>query len=103
MLSSSWSRQQHEKTTHTGEQHFRCHCCERAFSTAYRLKRHMSAHTTERPHRCECGASFTLLTSYQRHMRGHMDDRPHACTQCDKRFIEPYKLKKHMLVHLKNQ
>lgn len=103
VLSTVWSRQLHEKQ-HTGDQDHRCTICDRSFGNAYRLRRHMRSHTDERPFRCDCGADFAIEASYQRHVRSHRDEdqRPHPCPLCNKRFLEPYKLKKHMRVHVKH-
>ncbi|XP_077375328.1 uncharacterized protein LOC144017528 isoform X2 [Festucalex cinctus] len=61
----------HEKL-HTGDRPHRCPICQKGYTMATKLRRHIkSSHVTEKPHRCHCGASYTLRQSLLRHQAQH--------------------------------
>ena len=52
------------------------------------------------PYRCDqCNKGFIEPSKLKKHMSTHSDVRPFECDQCNKGFIEPSKLKKHTLNH----
>ncbi|XP_026483000.1 zinc finger protein 69 homolog [Ctenocephalides felis] len=111
--------------SHTGEKHFTCTKCDKAFTEKYHLdqhicasareqilnsnessnqKRNIRAHTAkgpgERLHICKiCDKTFTQLGSLKLHMLIHTGERPHICQICDKTFARLSTLKSHMLIH----
>ncbi|KAM9825048.1 uncharacterized protein ACBT44_005869 isoform 2-T2 [Syngnathus typhle] len=61
----------HERL-HTGDRPHRCPICEKGYTMATKLRRHIkSSHVTEKPHSCHCGASYTLRQSLLRHQAQH--------------------------------
>ena len=47
-----------------------CDVCEKRFTQASNLKRHMRIHTNERPYECDvCEKRFTTSSNLQRHVR----------------------------------
>ena len=74
--------------------------CNRNFTKASRLKRHIMTHTCEK--RPICGKrkkNFTHVNARKRPMIIHSGEKPHACTQYNKRFIGASSMKRHMMLH----
>ena len=47
----------------------------------------------------ECDKGFTQARNLTKHMLIHTGDKQHACPHCDKRFTEAGNLKRHILIH----
>ena len=87
--------------THADKKHA-CPDCDKRFTLAMHLERHMLIHTGKRKkqHTCaECGKKFSKASRLRRHMLIHTGEKQHACPECDKRFTQAGNLKKHMLIH----
>ena len=60
----------------------------------------MLFHSGERPNICDqCNKSFIEPSILKKHILTHSDKKPHKCDQCSKLFIEPSKLRRHILTH----
>jgi len=50
----------------------------------------------KRGHECDvCEKSFTRADSLKRHVRIHMNEKPYECDVCEKRFTQSSNLKRH--------
>ncbi len=77
-----------------------CDVCEKRFTQAGNLKRHMRIHKNEKPYECEvCDKAFRQSSNLKQHMRIHTNEKPYECDVCDKAFRQSGHLKQHMRIH----
>uniref|UniRef100_A0A1A8FWY4 Zinc finger protein 473 n=1 Tax=Nothobranchius korthausae TaxID=1143690 RepID=A0A1A8FWY4_9TELE len=96
---------------------YKCSGCDKRFRDHYDLNRHeMRVHEKgefsksindedlEDPNAFEvletktcllCGKYFARQVDMERHMKSHSEDRPYKCSYCEKKFKNPYVLKRH--------
>nr|XP_020469342.1 zinc finger protein 585A-like [Monopterus albus] len=96
---------------------YKCDNCDKRFRDHYDMNRHnmrvhekeeMSGNTTEgdpgdpstsqlsENKNCTlCGKFFARQVDMERHMKSHSEDRPYQCSFCEKKFKNPYVLKRH--------
>lgn len=77
-----------------------CKICDKNFTKAFSLNRHMQLHTGEKPHKCNiCRRAFIQKTDMERHETTHSDILNFQCTMCDKRFKTKKNLTCHLVTH----
>lgn len=89
---------QHLDPRARSERKFSCERCDRSYTSASSLSRHMQTHTGKFSFYCEqCKRGFNERTNYDQHMAKH-EGRSYyfSCQACSKRFISQQKLKDHM-------
>ncbi|XP_030295950.1 PR domain zinc finger protein 5-like [Sparus aurata] len=96
---------------------YKCDNCDKRFRDHYDMKRHnMRVHerdemgngskdedsgdpstseTSEHKNCDLCGKYFARRVDMDRHMKSHSEDRPYSCPFCEKKFKNPYVLKRH--------
>lgn len=96
---------------------YKCDNCDKRFRDHYDMNRHnMRVHEKEEtssngkeeesadPSTSEmaenkncllCGKYFARRVDMERHMRSHSEERPYKCAYCEKKFKNPYVLKRH--------
>ncbi|XP_068611466.1 zinc finger protein 11-like [Brachionichthys hirsutus] len=96
---------------------YKCESCDKRFRDHYDMKRHnmrvherdemgdgapdedsedpCSSEMTENKICSLCGKYFGRRVDMERHMQSHSEDRPYNCCFCEKRFKNPYVLKRH--------
>ena len=77
-----------------------CHLCEKAFTRAGDLKRHLLTHSGKKIHKCvTCEKAFALAGNLKKHILTHTGVKAHKCGTCDKAFTQTDNLKAHNLIH----
>ncbi|XP_056133206.1 zinc finger protein 99-like [Lampris incognitus] len=97
---------------------YKCPNCDKRFRDQYDMTRHnMRVHEKEELLKDEvenegsgdpgtsesqeakycflCGKYFARRVDMERHMKSHSEDRPYKCAYCEKKFKNPYVLKRH--------
>ncbi|XP_024913138.1 zinc finger protein 14-like isoform X3 [Cynoglossus semilaevis] len=104
---------------------YKCTGCDKRFRDQYDMNRHtMRVHEKEElgnsskedssgdPTTSEmsenkncslCGKYFARQVDMERHMQSHSEDRPYKCPYCEKKFKNPYVLKRHQKEICKSQ
>ncbi len=115
-LVASSADDQDVKATNGEQMLHKCEVCLKEFSTAYRLKRHSMSHAQKSYGCTVCNQDFQSKSSLMSHILSHgasdaqegsespnkqdqANPGRHICQFCDKRFISPWKLKRHLTVH----
>jgi len=77
--------------------HMKCNLCNKWFTEAVALSRHMEVHSADRPFSCPiCGWRFKQMHNMKRHMLTHSGAKPYSCDFCDKSYTDNYSLKQHV-------
>eukprot|EP00090_Calanus_glacialis_P005529 TRINITY_DN14286_c0_g1_i1.p1 TRINITY_DN14286_c0_g1~~TRINITY_DN14286_c0_g1_i1.p1 ORF type:complete len:860 (-),score=202.55 TRINITY_DN14286_c0_g1_i1:162-2741(-) len=77
--------------------HMKCNLCNKWFTEAIALSRHMEVHSADRPFSCPiCGWRFKQMHNMKRHMLTHSGAKPYSCDFCDKSYTDNYSLKQHV-------
>ncbi|XP_018318467.1 zinc finger protein 624-like [Agrilus planipennis] len=75
-----------------------CPTCQKPFSSAFNLKRHLHSHAKEKPFKCHlCEKQFPLNYELNRHfLTRHTNDTPLKCKLCSRSFLRADILEEHM-------
>ncbi|KAG7264960.1 hypothetical protein CRUP_034278 [Coryphaenoides rupestris] len=77
-----------------------CTECNRLFTEASSLRRHMKIHRGLKPFKCLfCPKTFRQATQLKTHLRVHTGEKPFTCSQCDKCFAQKCQLIAHCRMH----
>ncbi|XP_063226828.1 zinc finger and BTB domain-containing protein 49-like isoform X1 [Bacillus rossius redtenbacheri] len=89
---------------HNGLRPFKCAECGSSFTQRGTLQNHLKKHSGEKPYACQdCGRSYFNREGLQVHARLHRSDPLdmvlHECPLCDKVFVYPSGLSRHLSSH----
>ncbi len=84
------------------EKVFKCTMCAYSSKTKGSLSLHLVRHTGEKRHKCTaCEHATGVISNLYNHMRRkHPHTKPFKCTVCDKAFVTPRLLRKHLQLHI---
>ncbi|XP_050087619.1 zinc finger protein 596-like [Anopheles aquasalis] len=87
--------------THSNEKKNECLVCGKRFLRSQALKMHMDVHSETKQYECEmCGKRFHARAGLYNHRKTHDQSyRRRQCPVCPKRFVHPYQLREHMMIH----
>ncbi|XP_072844625.2 uncharacterized protein LOC110071541 [Pogona vitticeps] len=75
---------------------YECSYCGKRWPCPSQLRRHVTVHTGERPHKCmDCGKSFSTSSNLGQHKRMHTGERPYNCKDCGKSYRRRASLVQH--------
>ncbi|XP_022798805.1 zinc finger protein 2 homolog [Stylophora pistillata] len=98
-FSGASSLSRHIKT-HSNIKPFKCDECDKVFSRLSSLKRHQNSHAAEKPFKCQvCGSSFIQNSDLKIHERTHTGEKPFSCDRCEKAFGCKKRLRAHYRMH----
>ncbi|KAK8385532.1 hypothetical protein O3P69_016368 [Scylla paramamosain] len=90
----------HRKRNHLGQEVRRhlCEVCGKKFITPSDLRTHVAGvHHNVKKFVCEyCGLSFKISSALMYHRRLHTGEKPHTCHVCERSFMKPNALAKHV-------
>jgi uncharacterized Zn-finger protein len=67
---------------HSGENPYKCHVCDEAFTQSGSLTAHLRVHSGEKPYKCHvCEYACAQRRSLTRHLRAHSDVEYAAATE----------------------
>lgn len=91
---------------HPKDLDFTCNVCDKKFTEARILKRHLKIHLDKKPHQCDqCDMSFAESSNLSKHKKKHTGElrnvkgKPHLCSVCGRAFKWASSLSKHMKYH----
>lgn len=77
-----------------------CDICQKTFTNAVSLRRHVESHTAQRYSCTLCDVNFGKYKELVEHTRNqHPDEKPYKCSECDYASVERSKLVRHMKLH----
>ncbi|KAK9869614.1 hypothetical protein WA026_003360 [Henosepilachna vigintioctopunctata] len=88
--------EKHASDLHPGLKVHKCEVCQKGFSRANHLKRHLLSHSVEKPHICEiCTKCFNRKDHLTQHLKLHLKSSDEVCDICFKPFHRADHLAKH--------
>ena len=86
---------------HITQKCIRCHICNKSFTLQQSLKRHLLLHENVRPFKCNiCNKSYVTLSILKRHQETHSKEIC-VCNICDRTFSNTDAMNCHKLIHNK--
>ena len=91
----------HKKRADAKEKKYQCHHCIKAFFSNSQLQEHIRKHEGNPGYMCDhCGKGFYRKDRLAIHSKTvHFGVKNFVCTMCEKKFVDNYKLKRHLKTH----